>query len=107
MLRSARKTCGLGNDVLHSLVDDIVPPPPKGRDAWVLDFNCGAGDDLARFLARNWHAAGCDGSSGMLRAAAARCARDLEQGRLQLWQGQAEELPTHSLPLPRDGSGTP
>jgi hypothetical protein len=87
----------LGKDLLHSLVDEIVPPPQDGRDAWVLDFNCGAGDDFARFLARHRRAVGCDGSSGMLRAAAARCARDLERGCLQLWQGRAEELEADSF----------
>lgn len=87
----------LGKAVLHSLVDEIVPPPSEGRDAWVLDFNCGAGDDLARFLARDWHAVGCDGSSGMLRATATRCARDLELGRLRLRQGRAEELDAGSF----------
>jgi SAM-dependent methyltransferase len=58
----------------------------------VLDFHCGAGDDLARFLARGWHAVGCDGSPGMLRAAAARCVSEDSSGRLELWHGRAEEL---------------
>ncbi len=81
----------LAKELLHARVDEVSTPAP-GRTAWVLDFHCGAGDDLARFLARGWNAVGCDGSLGMLRAAAARCARDLTSGRLELWHGSAEGL---------------
>lgn len=78
----------LGKELLHELVDEVVPP----RAGWLLDFHCGAGDDLARFLARGWHAVGCDGSPGMLAAAATRCAGELAAGRLELRLGRAEEL---------------
>ena len=81
----------LGKELLHARVD-AVAPPPSGREAWALDFHCGAGDDLARLLGRGWRAAGCDGSAGMLRAAAARCAAELHNGRLELWHGRAETL---------------
>lgn len=90
-LGTSNSTYELGKDLLHAMVDE-VSAPPKGREAWVLDFHCGAGDDLARFLARGWHAVGCDGSPGMLRAAAARCATEVSSGRLELWCGRAEEL---------------
>jgi SAM-dependent methyltransferase len=82
---------GLGKELLHALVDEVSPPPGDGQ-AWVLDFHCGAGDDLSRFLARGWRAAGCDGSAGMLGVAAARCARELRDGRLELWHGRCEEM---------------
>jgi SAM-dependent methyltransferase len=90
-LGTSHPTYALGKELLHARVDE-VSPPPLDREAWVLDFHCGAGDDLARFLARGWHAVGCDGSSGMLRAAAARCVADASRGRLELWHGRAEEL---------------
>lgn len=90
-LGAANATYALGKELLHALVDE-VSPPPRGREAWVLDFHCGAGDDLARFLARGWRAVGCDGSPGMLQAAAARCQADLARGRLALWHGRAEDL---------------
>lgn len=81
----------LGKELLHARVD-AVAPPPSGRDAWALDFHCGAGDDLARLLGRGWRAVGCDGSTGMLRAAAQRSAAELRDGRLELWHGRAERL---------------
>lgn len=81
----------LGKELLHERLRALAPPP-QGRAGWALDFHCGAGDDLARLLAAGWHVAGCDGSGGMLRAAAARCAVDLDAGRLELWHGRAETL---------------
>jgi SAM-dependent methyltransferase len=83
----ANPTYALGKQLVHAIVDAVAPAP-----GWVLDVNCGAGDDLARFLARGWNAVGCDGSAGMLRAAAARCA-----GRVELWQGRVEELEPSSF----------
>ncbi len=79
----------LGKELLHGIVDEILPARPGRR---VLDVHCGAGDDLERFLARGWRAVGCDGSPGMLRAAAARCPAELGDGRLELWLGRGEEL---------------
>jgi SAM-dependent methyltransferase len=90
-LGRSNPTYALGKELLHARVDE-VSAPPLGREAWVLDFHCGAGDDLARFLAQGWHAVGCDGSPGMLRAAAARSVSDASSGRLELWHGRAEEL---------------
>lgn len=90
-LSSSNPTYVLGKELLHATVHE-VSAPPLGRESWVLDFHCGAGDDLARFLARGWHAVGCDGSAGMLRAAAARCGPAARSGRLELWHGRAEEL---------------
>ena len=90
-LGTSNATYELGKELLHSIVDE-VSAPPLSREAWVLDFHCGAGDDLARFLARGWHALGCDGSPGMLRAAATRCAPEMSSGRLELWCGRAETL---------------
>jgi SAM-dependent methyltransferase len=78
----------LGKELLHALVDELAPKPAS-QTSWVLDFNCGAGDDLERFLARGWNAVGCDGSSGMLRRAAERSATELSEGRLELWMGEA------------------
>src|SRR6185503_4490851 len=72
-LGASNPTYALGKELLHAMVDEVAPPPID-REAWVLDFHCGAGDDLARFLAKGWHVLGCDGSAGMLRAAAARSA---------------------------------
>jgi SAM-dependent methyltransferase len=95
-LGSSNPTYALGKELLHRRVDE-VSAAPRGGVAWVLDFHCGAGDDLARFLARGWHAVGCDGSPGMLRAAAARCASHLASGRLELWHGRAEELAPSSF----------
>ena len=86
----------LGKKLLHAMVDEVAAPP-LGRQAWVLDFHCGAGDDLARFLARGWQAVGCDGSPGMLRAAAARCGPEASSGRLELWRGRAEEMASSSF----------
>ncbi len=83
-------TYALAKDLLHDLVEEVAHRP--ARDAWVLDFHCGAGDDLARFLERGWRAVGCDGSSGMLDAAAVRAPVELGSGRLELWQGRAEDL---------------
>ena len=88
---TSNPTYALGKELLHELVDE-VSAPPRNRTAWVLDFHCGAGDDLARFLARGWQAVGCDGSAGMLRAAAARCLPDVSSERLELWHGRAEDL---------------
>lgn len=90
-LGRSNPTYALGKELLHASVDEVAPAP-LDREAWVLDFHCGAGDDLARFLARGWHAVGCDGSPGMLRAAAARCVSDARRGHLELWHGRAEEL---------------
>ena len=90
-LGTSSPTYALGKELLHAQVD-AVAPCPQDRAGWVLDFHCGAGDDLARFLGRGWHAVGCDGSAGMLRAAAARCAAELRNGRLELWHGRAETL---------------
>lgn len=90
-LGTSNPTYALGKELLHRLVDEVVAPL-RSQEASVLDFHCGAGDDLARFLARGWHAVGCDGSSGMLRAAAARCGPEASSGRLELWHGRAEEL---------------
>lgn len=90
-LGTSSPTYALAKELLHARVDEVAPPPIDW-EAWVLDFHCGAGDDLARLLARGWHAVGCDGSPGMLRAAAARCASDASRGRLELWHGHAEEL---------------
>lgn len=90
-LGTTSPTYALAKELLHARVDAIVPPP-QGRAAWALDFHCGAGDDLAHLLGRGWHAVGCDGSAGMLRAAADRCATELRDGRLELWQGRAETL---------------
>lgn len=95
-LGKSSPTYALGKELLHARVDE-VSAPPRRREAWVLDFHCGAGDDLARFLARGWHAVGCDGSPGMLRAAAARCASDASSGRLELWHGRAVELEPSSF----------
>lgn len=92
----ANPTYDLAKQLIHAIVDEVAPPP-RGHEAWVLDFNCGAGDDLARFLARGWSAVGCDGSHGMLGAAADRCAGALERGRLELWRGRAEELAIDSF----------
>ena len=78
----ANPTYALGKELVHAIVDEVAP-----SRGWVLDVNCGAGDDLARFLARGWNAVGCDGSPGMLQAAAARCAT-----RAELWQGRIEDL---------------
>jgi len=90
-LGTSNPTYALGKELLHARVDE-VSPPPLDREAWVLDVHCGAGDDLARFLGRGWHAVGCDGSPGMLRAAAGRCGPEANSGRLELWHGRAEEL---------------
>jgi hypothetical protein len=95
-LGTSNPTYALGKELLHAQVNEIAAPP-HGRDAWVLDFHCGAGDDLARFLGVGWHAVGCDGSPGMLRAAAARCAPGVNRGHLELWQGRAEELAPDSF----------
>ena len=95
-LGASNPTYALGKELLHEIVDE-VSAPPRSREAWVLDFHCGAGDDLARFLARGWHAVGCDGSLGMLGAAAARCESDASSGRLELWHGWAEELELSSF----------
>jgi len=95
-LGTSNPTYALGKELLHAKVDE-VSAPPLGREAWVLDFHCGAGDDLARFLGRGWHAVGCDGSPGRLRAAAARCVADASSGRLELWCGRAEELGPNSF----------
>ena len=96
-LGEANPVYALSKELLATMVDEVVPPPAPAREAWVLDFHCGAGDDLARFLARGWHAAGCDGSTGMLQAAAARSATDLRRGRVELWQGAAEEIQADSF----------
>jgi SAM-dependent methyltransferase len=82
----------LGKELLHEQVKAIT-----ARPGVVLDFHCGAGDDIARFLAAGWGVVGCDGSAGMLRAAATRCAGELESGRLELWHGQAEEMEPDSF----------
>lgn len=95
-LGASNPTYALGKELLHARVDEVAPAP-LNREAWVLDFHCGAGDDLARFLARGWHAVGCDGSAGMLRAAAARCVSADSGGRLELWHGHAEELEPSSF----------
>jgi SAM-dependent methyltransferase len=95
-LGTTSPTYALGKELLHAQVD-LVAPPPTDRAAWVLDFHCGAGDDLARFLRRGWHAVGCDGSAGMLDAAAARCPDDVRSGRLELFQGRAETLDRDSF----------
>jgi len=95
-LGTSNPTYALAKELLHARVDEVAASP-LGREAWVLDFHCGAGDDLARFLARGWHAVGCDGSGGMLRAAAARCASEVNSGRLELWRGRAEELEPSSF----------
>jgi ubiquinone/menaquinone biosynthesis C-methylase UbiE len=84
-------TYTLAKQLVHEIVD-TVSPPPRGRHAWVLDFHCGAADDVLRFLSKGWHVVGCDGSSGMLRVAAARCATALDSGHLELWRGRAEDL---------------
>jgi SAM-dependent methyltransferase len=86
----------LGKELLHARVDDVCAPP-AGREAWALDFHCGAGDDLARLLARGWRVVGCDGSSGMLAAAARRCPEALASGRLELWHGYPEDLVARSF----------
>jgi SAM-dependent methyltransferase len=91
LLGVSNPTYALGKELLHAIVTE-VSAPPRGRDGWVLDFHCGAGDDLERFLARGWRAVGCDGSLGMLQAAAARCGSDATSGRLELWHGRAEQL---------------
>jgi SAM-dependent methyltransferase len=99
-LSQSHPTYALGKELLHAMVDERWPMPTPilaGREPWVLDFHCGAGDDLARFLARGWRAVGCDGSPGMLRAAAKRCATDVRAGRLELWHGRAEELAPESF----------
>ena len=90
-LGTTNPTYEMGKELLHAMVDEVATPP-RGREAWVLDFHCGAGDDVARFLVRGWCAAGCDGSPGMLRAAAARCGPEMHSGRLELWHGRAEAL---------------
>src|ERR1044071_9253194 len=54
-LGSSNPTYALGKELLHRRVDE-VSAAPRGGVAWVLDFHCGAGDDLARFLARGWDA---------------------------------------------------
>ena len=95
-LGATSATYALAKELLHARVDAVIAPP-AGRVAWVLDFHCGAGDDLERFLQRGWRAVGCDGSVGMLRAAAARCAPQLQDGRLELWQGRAETLEAASF----------
>lgn len=92
----ANATYALAKELLHGLVNQAVRAPGH-PDAGVLDFNCGAGDDLARFLAAGWQVLGCDGSSGMLRAAATRSAAELHSGRLELWLGRAEELQPDSF----------
>jgi hypothetical protein len=86
----------LGKRLLHGLVDEVVPPP-RGREAWALDFNCGAGDDVGRLLVRNWSVVGCDGSPGMLGVAAAKGREALAFGRLELWEGFAEDLEAGSF----------
>lgn len=86
----ANPTYALAKQLIHEIVDEVAP-----QRGWVLDFNCGAGDDLARFLARGWNAVGCDGSEGMLAEAADRCAD--APGRLELWHGRAEELAPDSF----------
>jgi SAM-dependent methyltransferase len=88
----ANSTYALGKELLHEQVQGIFERPGA-----VLDFHCGAGDDAARFLAEGWRVVGCDGSPGMLRAAATRCAAELESGRLELWHGHAEELQPDSF----------
>ena len=90
-LGNSNPTYALGKELLHELVD-AVSPPPGNRPAWVLDFHCGAGDDLTRLLARGWRVVGCDGSVGMLHAAAARCPADLSSGRLELWHDMARSV---------------
>jgi hypothetical protein len=95
-LGASNAVYALGKELLHARVD-AVAPPPAAREAWALDFHCGAGDDLARLLGRGWHVVGCDGSAGMLRAAAERCAPEVASGRLELWQGRAEALERDSF----------
>jgi SAM-dependent methyltransferase len=93
---SANPTYALGKELLHAQVNRAVRAPGSPTDG-VLDFHCGAGDDLARFLAAGWQVVGCDGSPGMLHAAAARCAAELHSGRLELWHGAAEHLKPDSF----------
>jgi SAM-dependent methyltransferase len=93
---SANPTYALGKELLHEQVNAIA-----GRPGSVLDFHCGAGDDALRFLADGWQVVGCDGSPGMLRAAATRCAAELGNGMLELWLGNAERLKPDSLGLRR------
>jgi 2-polyprenyl-3-methyl-5-hydroxy-6-metoxy-1,4-benzoquinol methylase len=89
---TANPTYALGKELLHEEVGRAVTRPGGRTLASALDFNCGAGDDVARLLAAGWQVVGCDGSPGMLRAAATRSAAELESGRLELWHGQAEQL---------------
>ncbi len=86
----------LGKRLLHRIVEQVAPRP-SDRERWALDFNCGAGDDVERLCRRGWRVAGCDGSPGMLRAAAVRSGRELRDGRVELWHGRAEELATTSF----------
>jgi SAM-dependent methyltransferase len=81
----------LGKRLLHEIVERFVSFPVDRR-LRVLDFNCGAGEDVGRFLARGCQVVGCDGSPGMLHEAAVRNAADLASGRLELWLGQSETL---------------
>jgi SAM-dependent methyltransferase len=90
-LSTTSPTYALGKEILHAAVDRVCPLP-SGREAWALDFNCGAGDDLARLVARGWRAVGCDGSAGMIQAAARRSPDALKDGRVELWWGHAEDL---------------
>ncbi len=95
-LGASNPTYAMGKELLHAMVDEWSLMP-EGHEPWVLDFHCGAGDDSARFLARGWRVAGCDGSRGMLHEAAVRCAADLRAGRIELWHGRAEELAPESF----------
>ena len=92
----ARKTYGgtLGAPKGHEEVfDEVLQVLQPAGDGRCLELGCGGGRLLERLLASGGSAAGLDHSSDMLALSAERNREALEEGRLELKQGDALQLP--------------
>jgi SAM-dependent methyltransferase len=84
----------LTKEVAHKIVSEFVP---HNKEVYVLDLNCGTGNDFPFFLEHGWKICGCDGSLGMLTKAFERYSNEISNGQIELFSGNIENLDTSSF----------
>jgi SAM-dependent methyltransferase len=84
----------LTKEVAHKIVSNYISP---GKGVFVLDLNCGTGNDFPFFLKNQWNILGCDGSTGMLNKAYELYETEIKNNQIELFHGQLEDLDNNSF----------
>ena len=84
----------LTKELAHSVIKHYLE---DGKDKRVLDLNCGTGNDFPFFLNEGYQVAGTDGSYGMLNKAFEIYAKEINEGKIELFQLMMEDLSERSF----------